>query len=177
MARAPQPRLALDHNFPTPILRALGAYIVDVELITLRDIDFRLPDLDDRSLVIALHQLGFPGLVTNNYKMLKNPREVAAIMATKLTVFAIEGVGDDPIRATGALLLDLPGALKRLDTRKPQVFWMRPRNPQPQDPTELFDAIAKHQHRDSDELLAEVRVDRAELRTQVLRSIELRTDD
>ena len=58
-------------------------------------------------------------MVANNSKMLKNPKELAAIVATKLTVFAIEGVGDDPIRATGALLLDLPGALKRMDSLAP----------------------------------------------------------
>jgi len=160
--------LALDHNFPTPILDALRRYLVDIELVTLREIDHRLPSLDDRTLVIALHQLGFPGLVTNNYKMLKNPRELAAIIATRLTVFAIEGVGDDPLRATGALLLDLPGALKRLDSRRPQVFWMRPRNPQPADPHELFEQIAMHQHRQVDELRAEVAVGRAELRKPVL---------
>ena len=103
-------RLALDQNFPTPILAALAEFIVDIELIPLRRIDPRLSSLDDRTLVVALHQLGFPGLVTNNYKMLKNPKELAAIVATKLTVFAIEGVGDDPIRATGALLLGPSGS-------------------------------------------------------------------
>ena len=63
-------RLALDQNFPTPILDLLAKFIVDIELIPLRRIDSRLSTLDDRTLVIALHQLGFPGLVTNNY----NPR-------------------------------------------------------------------------------------------------------
>lgn len=66
--------LALDQNFPTPILVALAEFIVDIELIPLPRIDPRPSSLDDRTLVIALHQLGFPGLVTNNYKMLKNPR-------------------------------------------------------------------------------------------------------
>jgi hypothetical protein len=160
----PQPvRLALDQNFPTPILTALSDFIVDIRLVPLREIDPRLSTLDDRQLVIALRQLGFPGLVTNNYKMLKNPKELAAIIATKLTVFAIEGVGDDPIRATGALLLDLPGALKRMDTRKPQVFWMRPRSPQPEDPMDLFERAATHQHRDPAEFLREVEVTAAEL--------------
>ncbi|MBA3983737.1 MAG: hypothetical protein H0X61_09440 [Acidimicrobiia bacterium] len=169
MAR-PQPvRLALDHNFPTPILAALAEYIVDIELDPLPQIDHRLPGLDDRELVIALHQLGYPGLVTNNYKMLKNPRELAAIIATRLTVFAIEGVGHDPIRATGALLLDLPGALQRLDTRKAQVFWMRPRNPRPEDPMDLFERAAEHQHRDPGEFLSEVEVTPAELADGVLR--------
>ena len=161
-------RLALDQNFPTPILAALAEYIVDIELIPLRKIDPRLSSLDDRTLVVALRQLGFPGMVTNNYKMLKNPKELAAIIATKLTVFAIEGVGDDPIRATGALLLDLPGALKRMDSRKAQVFWMRPRNPTPEDPMELFRRAAAHQHREADALYAELVVSNDELRAPVL---------
>lgn len=165
----PQPiRLALDQNFPTPILRALDEYIVDVKLVPLRAIDPRLSMLDDRALVIALHQLGYPGLVTNNYKMLKNPRELAAIIATKLTVFAIEGVGDDPIRATGALLLDLPGALKRMDTRRPQVFWMRPRNPLPESPTDPFERAAAHQNRAARDLLRDLAVSRSELMKPVL---------
>ena len=168
MVRRQPIRLALDQNFPTPILRAIAEYIVDVELIPIREIDARLSTLEDRELLIALKQLGFPGLVTNNYKMLKNPKELAAIMATKLTVFAIEGVGDDPIRATGAVLLDLPGALKRLDSRRAQVFWMRPRNPIPADPAELFERAASHQNRDPEELLREVKVDRNELNRRVL---------
>ena len=103
-------RLALDQNFPTPILAALAQFTVDIELVPLRRIYPRLSSLDDRTLVVALHQLGFPGLVTNNFKMLKNPKELAAIVATKLTVFAIEGVGDDPIRATGTLLTGPAGS-------------------------------------------------------------------
>lgn len=170
MARRQPIRLALDQNFPTPILSAIAEYIVDVELIPIREIDARLSTLEDRELLIALKQLGYPGLVTNNYKMLKNPKELAAIIATKLTVFAIEGVGDDPIRATGAVLLDLPGALKRLDSRRAQVFWMRPRNPIPADPMELFERAAGHQNRDPADLLDEVGVGSRELARPVLES-------
>ena len=161
-------RLALDQNFPESILAALGRFVPEAELVPLRKIEDRLPTLDDRALVIALHQLGFRGLVTNNYKMLKNPKELAAIIRTRVTVFAIEGVGDDPIRATGALLLDLPGALKRFDSRRSQVFWMRPRNPAPVDPMELLARAAEHQHRTPSELLAEVEVSDAELRQRAL---------
>lgn len=115
LSRRARSRLTLEQNFPIPILAALSELIVDVELVPLKNIDPRLSTLDDRDLIVALHQLGWRGLVTNNYKMLKNPKELAAIIRTRLTVFAIEGVGDDPIRATGAVLLDLPGALKRMD--------------------------------------------------------------
>lgn len=160
--------LALDQNFPEPILRCLDEYVVDVRLVPLRSIDSRLPTLDDRELVIALHQLGWQGLVTNNYRMLKNPKELAAILKTKLTVFAVDGVGDDPIRATGAVLLDLPGALKRVQPDRAQVFWMRPRNPLPQDPWELFTVAAGHQQREANDLYTDWHVTDDELARPVL---------
>lgn len=43
--------LALDHNFPEPILNALETFMVDIRLVPIRRIDQRLPDLDDRQLV------------------------------------------------------------------------------------------------------------------------------
>ena len=70
--------LPLDQNFPEPILRCLEEFILDVKLVPLRQIDKRLSTLDDRELLIALRQLGYSGLVTKNYKMLKNPSELAA---------------------------------------------------------------------------------------------------
>lgn len=161
-------RLALDQNFPTPILDRIAPFLHDIEFVPLTHIDPRLSRLGDRELIIALRQLKWTGLVTNNYRMLQNPSELAAIIATKLSVFAVEGVGDDPIRATGAILLDLPAAIRRLDTRRGQVFWMRPRNPQPQDPRELFDRVAHHRHTDAATLMADVEVTRQELRTPVL---------
>ncbi len=113
-----------------------------VQLVPLRTINQRLTTLDDRSLLIALKQLGYEGLVTLNYRMLRNPIELAAVLKTKLCVFAVEGVGDDPIRATGALLLDLQPAIGAVKAGKSGVFWLRPRHPQPQDPWELFTRAA-----------------------------------
>ena len=73
-------RLALRPELPRIDPDRLGRFIPEAELVPLRRIDERLPTLDDRALVIALHQLGYQGLVTNNYKMLKNPKELAAII-------------------------------------------------------------------------------------------------
>lgn len=42
--------LALDQNFPEPILSALGEYLAGIHLTPLRRIDPRLPVLDDRAL-------------------------------------------------------------------------------------------------------------------------------
>lgn len=160
--------IPLDHNFPVPILDCLHEFIVDVHLLPLRRIDERLADLDDRQLVIALHQLGFPGFVTSNYKMLQNPRELAAVIATGLTVFAIEAVGHDPLRATGALLLDLPSAVRAMESGASGVFTFRPRRPQPRDPQKMFNQMATRRRARPKELLAEVAVGQDELTTPIL---------
>lgn len=160
--------IPLDHNFPVPILDCLHEFIVDVHLLPLRRIDERLADLDDRQLVIALHQLGFPGFVTSNYKMLQNPRELAAVIATGLTVFAIEAVGHDPLRATGALLLDLPSAVRAMESGANGVFTFRPRRPQPRDPQKMFNQMATRRKARPKELLAEVAVGQDELTTPIL---------
>jgi hypothetical protein len=159
--------VVLDVNFPEPILVCLDEFLVDVEPIPLRRIDPRLPDLDDRSLMLALRQEGYDWLVTNNYRMLRNPKELAAIIEAQVNVFAIEGTGHDPIRATGAVLLDLAGAIKRAKSakRKGVVFWSRPRNPEPRDPEDLFTEAAVRAHRNRRELYDEVAVTADELQT------------
>lgn len=157
--------IPLDHNFPQPILNCLREFVADVELRPLRDIHPVLTELDDRQLVLALDKLGFSSLITSNYKMLQNPRELAAVMKTHMTVFAIEGVGHDPLRATGALLLDLPGAVARMSAGGGGggVYWLRPRNPRPKTPWELFMRAAKHQNADPNELYADLRVHQEEI--------------
>jgi hypothetical protein len=151
-------KVPLDVNFPEPILVSLQEFIVDIELIPLREIDPSLTELDDRYLFLALRQEGFSWLATNNYRMLRNPHELAAIMKAHMTVFAIEATGDDPLRATGALLLDLPGAVRRAVQGRSQVFWSRPRNPTPMDPWDLFRQAANHRHQSTPQLYDEVKV-------------------
>lgn len=150
--------LPLDVNFPEPILDALAEYMPDIELRPLRMIDPLLTELDDRDLVQALRQEGYDWLVTNNYKMLRNPAELAAIMRVKLHIFAIEGTGDDPLRATGALLLDLPGAIRKATPDRCEIFWSRPRSPVPQDPWDLFTRMAQHRHDVPTDLYEQVKV-------------------
>jgi len=79
-------RLPLDQNFPEPILKGLESWMGEVQLVPLRTIDHRLTTLDDRGLLIALKQLGYDGLVTLNYRMLRNPKELAAVLKTKLAI-------------------------------------------------------------------------------------------
>ena len=161
-------QLALDHNFPEPLLRSVATWTPEVELVWLREIHPDLPDLDDRQMIIALHQLGWVGLVTNNYKILRAPTELAAVMRTKIGFFCIEGAGDDPIRASGALLLDLPGVLKDFIPGRGAIFRLTPRRPRPRNNWELFGESARRIGRDASDLYAEVRVSNEELATPVL---------
>ncbi len=160
--------LPLDHNFPEPILAAIAPWITGINLIPIRRIDGRLPRLGDRELVIALHQIGYRGLVKNNYSLLQNPMELAALIKTKLSVFAIQGVGDDPVRATGALLLDLTSAAKAMEAGGRSVFWLRSRSPRPQDPWALSERTAQQRKQNARQLYEEVRVSDVELATPLL---------
>jgi hypothetical protein len=90
--------------------------------------------------------------------MMQNPSQIAGLLKTNLTLFVIEGVGHDPIRATGAVLLDLPGALRRRRADRAEVFWSRPRDPGPQAPWELFRRAAERAHRQPGDLYEELKV-------------------
>jgi hypothetical protein len=157
--------VVLDVNFPEPILRALDQFVVDVEFVPLRRIDPRLTELDDRYMLLALRQEGFEWLATNNYRMLLNPEELAAILKAHVKVFAIDRAGDDPLKATGALLIDLPGAIRRSTAGKSQVFWSRPRRPVPTNAWELFTTAALRQKRLAGDLYEEVKVSDVEAAT------------
>ena len=163
-------RIPLDHNFPEPILSCLEQFIPDARLLPIRRIHPDLPQLEDRRLLIALHQMGFRALVTNDYKMLKNPLTLAALCKTKLTVFAIEGLGDDPIRAAGALLLNMPPFVKAITNGQTGAFWLRPRNPRLKDPWELFKKAAEHRREGASSLYEHLKVTDEDLQSPIVRN-------
>jgi hypothetical protein len=160
-------RLALDQNFPVLVLNAVNL-LPEVEIAPIHKIDPRLSELDDRKLLIALYQSGWNGLITNNYKMLWVPSEIAALVRTRLTLFAVQGVGDDPIRATGAVLLELPSIVKRIVPGKAQIFRVHPRAPRPEDAWEYFQQAAAKRRTSPSALYDEVKVTDAELARPVL---------
>ena len=162
-------RLALDQNFPTPLIEVLRPYLpADIELHSLHRIDPVLSDVSDRELFVGLKQLGFDGLVTNNYKMLSVPEEVAAIVSTKAVVVAVEGLGHDPIRAVGALLLELPGLASRIRPGRSNVFRLAYRRRPPQDGWEYFSAAAAQLDVAAHDLWAEMRVTDEEMATPIV---------
>ncbi len=156
--------MALDQNFPTPLINAVRNYLPnDLVIDSLHKINPAHVELSDRQLFIALHQLGWNGLITNNYKMLKIPTELAAIVKTKALVVAIEGLGHDPLRAVGALLLELPGLAQRVRPSRSNVFRLSYRRRRPEDAWSYFRTAAERTNRAPDDLWRQVGVTDEEL--------------
>ncbi|WP_406031978.1 hypothetical protein OG801_26200 [Nocardioides sp. NBC_00163] len=162
-------RLVLDQNFPQPLLRDVGEWIPpEVEIVHLGNLDDRLRTVSDRELFIALHQLGYDGLITSNWKMLNIPMEVAAIIATKAVVIAMRSMGHDPIRAAGALLLELPGLVERIRPNRANVFLLHYERRRPEDAWEYLKRIADRESLSPQGLLDRVRVTSEELANPIL---------
>ncbi len=100
--------------------------------------------------------------------MLYVASEIAAIVKTKAVVVAIEKLGHDPLRAAGALLLELPGLANRIRPRTSNVFGLDYRSRKPEEAWTYFRDKARRLGRDADELWNEVGVSDEELFTRVL---------
>jgi hypothetical protein len=159
--------VALDHNFPTPLLALLGEAMPEVRLLPIRDIDPRLAEFDEDAMIVALHQLESGCLVTTD-RRLHDPVTLVAIEQTRSTVGVIEGVGDDPVRAVGTLLLGLLPALRKRAAHKPQIFRLRPRAPAPERPGRYLARVPEHRDTSLEDLRSRHWRARAELHQPLL---------
>lgn len=134
-------RFLLDQNFPVPLIEAMRPFMPPgIELVRLAEEDRSLALLDDDQLILEASRRGFDGLVTTDYHMLDDPVTVAAMVATKITIVAIEAAGHDPLKASGALFLELPGLQSRLKPNESNVFYIVPR---PTAPRPAWDFLSK----------------------------------
>jgi hypothetical protein len=140
-----RPLFILDQNFPQPILdQALELYVPEIDIRALRDFEPRLTaDHEDWEVVLGIFQLGAEGFITCDDNMLDNPRVVAVIEQTKLTVVSCESSGHDPIVASGLLLAHLPRVRKRHDPETPQVWRLRPTEERPRKVADLKASIER----------------------------------
>ena len=152
-------RVALDHNFPKPILEVVQRFIPEVEFVRIQPLDAWLADLEDHDLIYELARRQLTLMATTNYKMLNDESVLVAVHQTKLTVFAIEGVGDDSILAAGALLRDVLPALRKL-TARGQVFRFRPTAPRAEPAFDALVSLAtrRHDKQSAQTILDELRV-------------------
>ena len=114
-------QVALDHNFPEPVLASVDRWLKDVEFHHLRHIDPALAELQDHDLIYDLHGRDLSILVTHNWKMENDPRVVVAVHLTKFTLLTLRRAGDDMIFATGVLLRDIVPVLRKRGTERPNL--------------------------------------------------------
>ncbi len=114
----------LDQNLP---FQATGLpWPRDIELSALMAID---PDLthehEDWEVLRALHRRGdVDGFITNDAGILLLPREMVMLSQTQLTLIVTDGLGHDPLGATGLLMLHLP-QIARQNHPTPRIYRLR----------------------------------------------------
>ena len=140
----PRRLIALDQNFPQPIVSALSEFMVEAELVALVEIDERLIDLDDWEVLLALHhhERDWDGLLTTDTGMLSLPRELAVLMQTRLTLVVAQAVGHDPLKATGLVLTYLPWIAAHTRPEEAQVWVLRSANKPADDPWSHLEKVA-----------------------------------
>lgn len=97
----------LDQNFPWHVVRF--DWPPALRLTPLRQLDSRLiAGYEDWQVLLALHQRGdVQGFITNDAGILELPREMVVLSKTRLVLVLTDGVGHDPLRATGLVMLYL----------------------------------------------------------------------
>lgn len=148
--------VALDHNFPEPVLAGVDRWLKDVEFHHLRHLDPRLAELQDHDLIYDLHDRGLPILVTHNWKMENDARVVVAVHLTRFTLLTLRKAGDDMIFATGVLLRDIVPVLRK-EVPKGQIFRARPSTIRPRPAYQVLQDLARHSGTTADALIDEHR--------------------
>ena len=140
---------ALDHNFPQPIVSVLSQFQTAAELVRVDAIDPRLTDLDDCELLLALnhHDRAWDGLITTDSSILNQGPELAALIATRLTLVVAREAGHNPVKASGLLFAYLEGICGRTDPDKAQVWTLSAANRASADPWESLKRFAAHNNR------------------------------
>lgn len=135
-------QVALDHNFPEPVLASVDRWLKDVEFHHLRHIDPALAELQDHELIYDLHGRDLSILVTHNWKMENDARVVVAVHRTRFTLLTLRKAGDDMIFATGVLLRDVVPVLRR-EVPRGQIFQARPSTIRPRPAYQVLQGLAR----------------------------------
>lgn len=144
MRQTPKLRLALDHNFPAPVLAAFDSLLGRVELVAIRDLDPAYAELADWELFVALHRrTDIDGLVTNDDALLSLPKEMTVLSQTHLTLVVAKGEGHSPIRAVGVLLCHLNHICEHSQPERAQIWRLSVKQKDAEIPHDYLEKIAE----------------------------------
>ena len=157
----------LDHNFPWQVTKL--PWPEHLRLTRLADYDANLiQHYDDWQVLDALSRGGdVDGFITNDAKILHLAREMVVLDRTRLALIVADGVGHDPIRATGLGMLYLGQITHRLSPRA-QIFTLRPGDlgRYQSSPARQINRLADHQNIAPPELIAREREQLAAFRRE-----------
>lgn len=165
-----RPRLVLDQNFPARILSAanLHTWLPEFQIVSVRDHDPRLSrDFEDWEVILGCSQSGAEGFISDDDGMLDNPRVIAVVEQTKLTLVVCAEINHDPIAATGLLLAHLPRIAKRHRSDRAQIWKIHPTEQRPRKLSEFKDRI----ERNSGMRVDDFRLSKAALQEPLLPSV------
>ncbi|MEX2227750.1 MAG: hypothetical protein WEB52_15040 [Dehalococcoidia bacterium] len=123
----PDSRLfVLDHDFPTNVM-ALLPWPDHIRIAGLRNLH---PDLvkdhDDWEVLRELRlRGGVDAFITLDSRMLNLAKEMVVLCQSRLSMIVFEDVDNDPLVATGLLMIHLPYISRQLVPRKAQLWIIR----------------------------------------------------
>jgi hypothetical protein len=124
--------------------------------------------MGDRQVIIALSQLGFDAMVSNDRHTLSTPEELAALLATRLGFVCIRAAGDNSVKATGALLLELSNLPRVFQDKKRRVLDLHYEPRRVGDAWDYMKRIADRTGTTAEELCASAKPTDSELTRPVL---------
>jgi len=166
-------RIALDHNFPRPIVASLGAWTPNAELTTIDSLDPVFATLPDWKLLIALHRADVDALVTNDEDFVCRPRELVTLEQTRLTAIVIAGLGHDPVRALGLLLHKLPSICGQMSDRRGQLWQLASGPIAPRKIHDLLGRIASRNSSTIEDIRRRYRLSPRQLAVEPLEQVEI----
>jgi hypothetical protein len=107
---------------------------------------------------------GVDGWITIDRKMLSLEKEMVVLHQTRLSQVVFEDVGNDPIAATGLLMIHSKTIARQFDSRSPQLWVLRrPGTKPPMRPWDRIAEIARRQGATPEELFERHRLPYSQL--------------
>jgi hypothetical protein len=133
----------LDHNFPFYVAQFLWPKAIIVS--RLADVDRSLiSNRDDWEVLLALDKRGdIDGFITNDARMLLQPKEMIALSRTALDLVITDGVGHEPLQATGLVMVHLE-RIAASASHESRIVVVRPAALRPRNAWEQINVIAQH---------------------------------
>ena len=133
----------LDHNFPFYVVQFAWPKAITVS--RLADVDRTLiRTREDWEVLLALDKRGdVDGFITNDARMLLQPKEMIALSRTRLDLVVTDGVGHEPLQATGLVMVHLE-RIAVSASAEPRIVVVRPAALRPGSPWQQINVIAQH---------------------------------